>query len=153
MVFITRACWGFLGFLFFLLVFSLQWSLESKTRDMIYLCAQKSGVYEYICTPTQTHCWLQSVSINHAALRFISPQLHSGAQLASLFSKCGSRVHASRRLHGRACYFNTDGIKSSGIAHEFGGCTFGKNKFIKKKNATPRMQIVALGTMLHLYSL
>lgn len=73
------------------------------------------------------------MSINHAALRFVSPQLHSGAQLVSLFSKCGSRVHASRRLHGRACYFNTDGIESSGIAHEFGGCTFGKHKFIKKK--------------------
>lgn len=42
------------------------------------------------------------MSINHAALRFISPQLHSRAQLVSLFSKCGSRVHASRRLHGRA---------------------------------------------------
>lgn len=54
--------------------------------------------------PRRHGAGLQSVSINHTALRFIFPQPHSGAQLDSFcflvfLCKCRSRVHASRQSH------------------------------------------------------
>lgn len=85
------------------------------------------------------------MSINHAALHFIFPQLHSGTQLDAGFffiCKCESRVQRNStfacRWFGRACYFTRTELSQGGLQKNSVYTLLGKKE---KKNTKTLMQI------------